>query len=80
MDIIDRLRIEAKREPHEPIWRDAIAEIENKKDVSNIDQWREIMEVLIRDLDAGLLNIRTKQAAKAFDSARALLDREYLFT
>ena len=28
MDIIDRLRIEAKREPHEPIWRDAITEIE----------------------------------------------------
>ena len=27
-DIIERLRIESRREPHEPIWRDAIAEIE----------------------------------------------------
>lgn len=27
MDIIDRLSIEARKEPHEPIWRDAIAEI-----------------------------------------------------
>ena len=27
-DIIGRLRIESRREPHEPIWRDAIDEIE----------------------------------------------------
>ena len=27
-DIIERLRIESRREPHEPIWRDAIDEIE----------------------------------------------------
>lgn len=27
MDIIDRLRIEANREPHEPVWVDAIIEI-----------------------------------------------------
>lgn len=27
-DIIERLRIESQREPHEPIWRDAIDEIE----------------------------------------------------
>ena len=27
-DVIDRLRIEAQREPHEPIWREAIAEIQ----------------------------------------------------
>jgi len=26
-DIIERLRIESRREPHEPIWRDAIDEI-----------------------------------------------------
>ena len=26
--IIERLRIESRREPHEPIWRDAIDEIE----------------------------------------------------
>ena len=28
-DIIDRLRIETQREPHEPIWREAIAEIQS---------------------------------------------------
>ena len=28
MNIIERLRIESRREPHEPIWRDAIDEIE----------------------------------------------------
>lgn len=28
MDIIDKLRIEAQREPHEPIWRDAMEEIQ----------------------------------------------------
>ena len=28
IDIIERLRIESRREPHEPIWRDAIDEIE----------------------------------------------------
>ena len=28
-DILDRLRIEAQREPHEPIWREAIAEIQS---------------------------------------------------
>ena len=28
MNIIERLRIELRREPHEPIWRDAIDEIE----------------------------------------------------
>lgn len=27
MNIIERLHIEARREPHEPIWRDAIDEI-----------------------------------------------------
>ena len=27
-DIVERLRIESRREPHEPIWRDAIDEIE----------------------------------------------------
>lgn len=27
-DIINALRIESRREPHEPIWRDAIDEIE----------------------------------------------------
>jgi hypothetical protein len=27
MDIIDRLIIEARREPHEPIWREAVSEI-----------------------------------------------------
>ena len=29
MKTIDRLRIEAKREPHEPIWREAITAIES---------------------------------------------------
>lgn len=29
IDIIDRLRIEAQKEPHEPIWREAIAEIQS---------------------------------------------------
>ena len=28
MDIVAKLKIEARREPHEPIWREAIAEIE----------------------------------------------------
>ena len=28
MDILYQLKIEARREPHEPIWREAIAEIE----------------------------------------------------
>ena len=28
MNIIERLRIESRREPHESIWRDAIDEIE----------------------------------------------------
>ena len=28
VDIIDKLRIEAQREPHEPIWRDAMEEIQ----------------------------------------------------
>lgn len=27
-DILDKLRIEAQREPHEPIWRDAMEEIQ----------------------------------------------------
>lgn len=27
-DILDKLRIEAQREPHEPIWREAIEEIQ----------------------------------------------------
>ena len=27
MDIIDKLRIEAQKEPHEPIWREAMGEI-----------------------------------------------------
>lgn len=27
VDIIDKLRIEANREPHEPVWREAIDEI-----------------------------------------------------
>lgn len=29
MNVIDRLRIEANQEPHEPIWTDAIAEIQS---------------------------------------------------
>lgn len=28
-DILDKLRIEAQKEPHEPIWREAIAEIQS---------------------------------------------------
>jgi hypothetical protein len=28
MDILDRLKTEARKEPNEPIWRDAIAEIQ----------------------------------------------------
>ena len=28
VDIIDKLRIEAQKEPNEPIWREAIAEIQ----------------------------------------------------
>jgi len=31
IDVVERLRIEARREKHEPIWRDAIAEIERTR-------------------------------------------------
>lgn len=29
MDIVDKLKNEARREPHEPIWRETIAEIQS---------------------------------------------------
>lgn len=32
MNIIDRLKIEQRKEPHEPIWGDAIAEIERLRE------------------------------------------------
>ncbi len=37
-DIIERLRIESRREPHEPIWRDAIEEIEHLR--AEVELWR----------------------------------------
>lgn len=38
-DIINALRIESRREPHEPIWRDAIDEIEALR--AEVDALRE---------------------------------------
>jgi hypothetical protein len=37
-DIIERLRIESRREPHEPIWRDAVDEIEALR--AEVDEWK----------------------------------------
>lgn len=37
-DIIERLRIESRREPHEPIWRDAIDEIEALRELEEREQ------------------------------------------
>ena len=37
-NLIQRPRIESKREPHEPIWRDAIAEIEALR--SELAEWK----------------------------------------
>lgn len=41
-DIINALRIESRREPHEPIWRDAIDEIEALR--AEVDALREDAE------------------------------------
>lgn len=48
MDILDRLKIEARREPHEPIWRDAIVEIETLRSV--IDRRISDIRGLVADL------------------------------
>jgi len=40
MDILYRLRIEASREPYEPIWREAMDEIQRlRKAINVIDTW-----------------------------------------
>lgn len=39
-DIIERLRIESRREPHEPIWRDAIDEIEALR--AEVAEWKRV--------------------------------------
>lgn len=44
-DIIERLRIESRREPHEPIWLDAIDEIEALR--AERDELRVRLEALI---------------------------------
>ena len=55
-DIIERLRIESRREPHEPIWRDAIDEIEAlRADLAEPDEIREKL---------GHLLTRTAEALK----------------
>lgn len=38
MDILHRLKIEARREPHEPIWREACAEIETLRKQTTSEQ------------------------------------------
>lgn len=40
IDIIDRLRIESRREPREPIWRDAIDEIEALR--AEVAEWKRV--------------------------------------
>lgn len=42
-DIIERLRIESRREPHEPIWRDAIDEIEALRELEEREQHDEAL-------------------------------------
>lgn len=52
-DIIERLRIESRREPHEPIWRDAIDEIEALRaevDVASVQP--ELVAVALATCDA----------------------------
>ena len=61
-DIIERLRIELRREPHEPIWRDAIDEIEAlradverlRADLAESDEIREKLGHLLTRTAAAL--------------------------
>ena len=54
MNIIERLRIESRRGPHEPIWRDAIDEIDalqaeveaQQQDKLDAERWRYIRRKL----------------------------------
>ena len=54
-DIIERLRIESRREPHEPIWRDAIDEIKAlRADLAESDEIREKLGHLLTRTAAAL--------------------------
>ena len=45
-DILDRLRIEAQREPHEPIWREAMGEVLGLRlRVESLEQLRKMREL-----------------------------------
>ena len=55
MNIIERLRIESRREPHEPIWRDAIDEIKAlRADLAESDEIREKLGHLLTRTAAAL--------------------------
>lgn len=45
-DILDKLRIEAQREPHEPIWREAMGEVLGLRlRVESLEQLRKMREL-----------------------------------
>lgn len=70
-DIIERLRIESRREPHEPIWRDAIDEIEALR--AEVERLNRILGRIVEGDGDSTTTIRA--GTDAFAAAREYLRR-----
>ena len=71
-DIIERLRIESRREPHEPIWRDAIDEIEALR--AEVERLNRILGRIVEGDGDSTTAIRA--GTDAFAAAREYLLRD----
>ena len=78
IDIIDRLRIESRREPHEPIWRDAINEIEALR--AEVHALREALAAVVSWFPSAdtywRLGFDPEAPTRAYEAAKAVLFKE----
>ena len=79
-DIIERLRIESRREPHEPIWRDAIDEIESLRGaLEEADEAMRFVYTSCATFPQGprhIQNAAWRRIVNAVAKARATLSKE----